>query len=135
MSSNITITFPDGNTRKVKKGISGLELAEQISKSFADGTHLLNTATLQEQGPVLYMLQEMQHDIDMVYNDEEMFSASECTKKELKEWVESLTSEHFQKIEKFFETMPKLQHTIKVVNPNTDKENTIVLEGLSDFFA
>ena len=73
--------------------------------------------------------------IDMVYNDEEMFSASECTKKELKEWVESLTSEHFQKIEKFFETMPKLQHTIKVVNPNTDKENTIVLEGLSDFFA
>ena len=73
--------------------------------------------------------------IDMVYNDEEMFSASECTKKELKEWVESLTSEHFQKIEKFFETMPKLQHTIKVINPNTKKENTIVLEGLSDFFA
>ena len=72
--------------------------------------------------------------IDMVYNDEEMFSASECTKKELKEWVESLTSEHFQKIEKFFETMPKLQHTIKVINPNTKKENTIVLEGLSDFF-
>ena len=73
--------------------------------------------------------------IDMVYNDKEMFSASECTKKELKEWVESLTSEHFQKIEKFFETMPKLQHTIKVLNPKTDKENTIVLEGLSDFFA
>ena len=73
--------------------------------------------------------------IDMVYNDEEMFSASECTKKELKEWVESLTSEHFQKIEKFFETMPKLQHTLKVINPKTKKENTIVLEGLSDFFA
>ena len=73
--------------------------------------------------------------IDMVYNDEEMFAASECTKKELKEWVESLTSEHFQKIEKFFETMPKLKHTLKVTNPKTKKENTIVLEGLSDFFA
>ena len=72
--------------------------------------------------------------IDMVYNDKEMFSASECTKKELKEWVESLTSEHFQKIEKFFETMPKLQHTLKVINPNTKKENTVVLEGLTDFF-
>ena len=73
--------------------------------------------------------------IDMVYNDEEMFTASECTKKELKEWVESLTSAQFAKIEKFFETMPKLQHTLKVVNPNTKKENTVVLEGLTDFFA
>lgn len=73
--------------------------------------------------------------IDMVYNDKDMFSASECTKKELKEWVESLTSAQFAKIEKFFETMPKLQHTLKVVNPNTKKENTVVLEGLTDFFA
>ena len=71
----------------------------------------------------------------MVYNDEEMFSASECTKKELKEWVESLTSEQFQKIEKFFDTMPKLKHTLKVTNPKTSKENTIELEGLTDFFA
>ena len=73
--------------------------------------------------------------IEMVYNDEEMFSAAECTKKELKEWVESLTSAQFAKIEKFFETMPKLQHTLKVVNPNTKKENTVILEGLTDFFA
>ena len=73
--------------------------------------------------------------IDMVYNNEEMFTAAECTKKELKEWVESLTSAQFAKIEKFFETMPKLQHTLKVVNPNTKKENTVVLEELTDFFA
>ena len=73
--------------------------------------------------------------IDMVYNEEEMFSASECTKKELKEWVESLTSAQFAKIEKFFQTMPKLQHTLEVVNPNTKKKNTVILEGLADFFA
>ena len=73
--------------------------------------------------------------IDMVYNDKDMFAASECTKKELKEWVESFTSAQFQKIEKFFETMPKLTHTLEVVNPNTKKKNTIVLEGLTDFFA
>jgi hypothetical protein len=71
----------------------------------------------------------------MVYNDEEMFAASDCTKKELKEWVESLTSQQFQKLEKFFETMPKLSHTLTVTNPNTKKENTVVLEGLADFFA
>ena len=72
--------------------------------------------------------------IDSVYNAEEVFAASECTKKELKEWVESLTSSQFAKIEGFFETMPKLTHTLEVTNPNTKKKNTIVLEGLTDFF-
>ena len=71
----------------------------------------------------------------MVYNDSDVFAASDCTKKELKEWVESLTSEQFKKIENFFETMPKLSHTIEVTNPKTKKKNTIVLEGLTDFFA
>ena len=73
--------------------------------------------------------------IEMVYNDEEMFAASDCTKKELKECVEALTSQQFQKLERFFETMPKLSHTVTVINPNTNKKNTVVLEGLADFFA
>ena len=73
--------------------------------------------------------------IEQVYNEEDMWSASECSKKELRDWVESLTSEQFKKIERFFETMPKLRHEIKVMNPNTKKENTVVLEGLSSFFA
>ena len=71
----------------------------------------------------------------MVYNDKDMFSASECTKKELKEWVESLTSAQFAKIEKFFETMPKLSYTLEVVNPNTKVVSDVVLEGLASFFA
>ena len=73
--------------------------------------------------------------IDMVYNEKDMFSAADCTKKELREWVEALTSKQFAKIETFFQTMPKLQHTLTVINPNTKKKNTVVLEGLADFFA
>ena len=72
--------------------------------------------------------------IDSVYNESDVFAASDCTKKELKEWVESLTSQQFQKIENFFETMPKLTHTLEVTNPKTKKKNTVVLEGLTDFF-
>ena len=72
--------------------------------------------------------------IDSFYNESDVFAASDCTKKELKEWVESLTSAQFQKIEEFFETMPKLTHTLEVTNPKTKKKNTVVLEGLTDFF-
>ncbi len=72
--------------------------------------------------------------IDSVYNDEDVWAASDCTKKELNDWVQSLTSAQFAKIEEFFDTMPKLKHTLEVINPNTKKKNTIELEGLTDFF-
>ena len=57
------------------------------------------------------------------------------TKKEMSEFLESMNSSQFKEIEKFFETMPKLSHTIKVTNPNTQVESEVVLEGLASFFA
>ena len=73
--------------------------------------------------------------IEMVYNNEDSWAAADCTKKELKDFVEQLSSKQFKEIEKFFETMPKLTHTVKVMNPNTKVESDIVLEGLASFFA
>ena len=72
--------------------------------------------------------------IESVYNAEECWMASDCTEKELISYVENLTPRQYKKIENFFKTMPKLSHTLTVVNPNTGKENSVVLEGLSDFF-
>jgi hypothetical protein len=73
--------------------------------------------------------------IEQIYSEEESWSSSDVTKKELKEFLEQLTSQQFKDIEKFFETMPKLSHTIKVTNPNTEVESEVVLEGLTSFFA
>ena len=73
--------------------------------------------------------------IEMVYDKEESWSASECSKKEVTEFVDQLNSKQFKEIEKFFETMPKLSHTVKVKNPNTNVESDVVLEGLASFFS
>ena len=72
--------------------------------------------------------------IDQVYSEEESWASEECTKKELTTFVESLNSNQFKKVEKFFETMPKLSHTVKVTNPNTNVESEIKIEGLQCFF-
>jgi hypothetical protein len=72
--------------------------------------------------------------IDMVFNADESWAAADCTKKELNDWIETLTSQQFQEVEKFFNTMPKLAHTFKVTNPNTEKESEVTLEGLTSFF-
>jgi len=72
--------------------------------------------------------------VEQIYNEEESWSASDCTKKEMVAFIEELSSKQFKEIEKFFETMPKLSHTIKVKNPKTEVESEVVLEGLSSFF-
>ena len=73
--------------------------------------------------------------IDKIYNAEEVWSTSDCTKKEIKDFLEQMNSLQFKEIENFFTTMPKLSHSIKFKNPKTSVENTVVLEGLSSFFA
>ena len=73
--------------------------------------------------------------IGKVYTEDEVWSTADCTKKEVKEFLESMNSSQFKDIEKFFETMPKLSHTVKVKNPVTDIESDVVLEGLASFFA
>ena len=72
--------------------------------------------------------------IDKIYNEDEVWVAGDCTKKEIKDFLESMNSAQFKQIEKFFETMPKLSHTIKVKNPKTKVESEVVLEGLASFF-
>jgi len=72
--------------------------------------------------------------IEQIYNAEEAWSASDSTQKELIEFLEQLGTKQFKEIEEFFNTMPKLSYTIKVINPNTKVENEVVLEGLSSFF-
>ena len=73
--------------------------------------------------------------IDKIYSEEEVWATEDCTKKELNEFLESMNSSQFKDIEKFFETMPKLSHKVKVTNPKTKVENEVVLEGLASFFA
>ena len=73
--------------------------------------------------------------IDIIYNEEESWEASDYSKDELDEFVEQMNTKQFKQIEKFFTTMPKLSHTIKVRNPNTKVESEVILEGLASFFS
>ena len=73
--------------------------------------------------------------IDKIYTEDDIWIAEDCTKKEITDFLESMNSSQFKDIEKFFETMPKLSHKVKIKNPNTKVQSEIVLEGLSSFFA
>ena len=73
--------------------------------------------------------------IDKLYSADEVWASEDCSKKEMSDFLEQLNSSQFKEIEKFFETMPKLSHTIKVTNPETKVKSDVTLEGLAAFFA
>ena len=72
--------------------------------------------------------------MDTVFTEEDAWEAKEFTSAERVKFVEQLNSKQYKKVENFFSTMPKLSHTIEVINPNTKEKSSIVLEGLADFF-
>ena len=99
-------------------------LTEFISSNFdADATNDVDTT--------MHMITSC---IDIIYNAEESWKASESTPKELEDFVEQLNTKQFKDIENFFNTMPKLSHKINVKNPKTEVESEVVLEGLASFF-
>jgi len=73
--------------------------------------------------------------IDYIYDGEQKYSSEDQTKEELQTFIESLTQGQFLKIQKFFDTMPKLEHTVEYTNPCNDEKQTFVLSTLADFFA
>jgi hypothetical protein len=101
---------------------------EQFIKNNFDFTAQESVSTIEKSFDIISSC------IESIFTAEEAWAASDVTKKELIEFIESMNAEQFKKIEKFFETMPKLSHTFTVVNPNTKVENEVTLEGLTSFF-
>jgi len=146
----IMVTCPDDGKTQVPTVINLDEIQVQIAKDHSRDIKLDDEYTMRMKYPSLdefiktnFSTGDINVDdtfklisscIDQVYSEDESWTSADCTKKELTEFVEQLNSKQFKDVEKFFETMPKLSHTVKVTNPNTEVENEIVLEGLQSFF-
>jgi hypothetical protein len=72
--------------------------------------------------------------IDQIFDGEDVYDSSTTSKKEFLEFVENLTNQQFEKIQKFFDESPKLEHKFTLTNPNTGVENEFAIAGLSSFF-
>ena len=86
------------------------------------------------QTAIDFSLEMMSKSIRQIFEGETVHERADFSDKELGEFLESLTTEQFGKLQNFFETMPRLSHTVEVINPNTKKKNKVTLEGLNSFF-
>ena len=146
----VMVTCPDDGKTQVPMSINIDSIKVQKSDNHNADIKLDDTYTLRMRYPSLnefiksnFNAEDIKVDdtfeliascVDQVYSEEESWTQEDCTKKELTNFIEQLNSAQFKEIEKFFDTMPKLAHTVKVTNPNTKVESEIVIEGLQSFF-
>ena len=148
----VNVTCPDDGQTKVEMVIDIDSIKIQKDSNHSNIIKLDDSLSVQMNYPSLDQFIETNFDtsnnsqvdeslnvimswIKQVYNEEEAWEASNCTKKELRDFVESMNSKQFKEVENFFETMPKLSHKVKVMNPNTKVESEVVIEGLASFFS
>ena len=128
--NEVKVQVEDGHTNKIELTDSmGIIMTYPNIDSFSDnGIQNINASN---------MLDVIGTCILQIYEDkgEKVYEAKDQTKKELVEFIEQLNTKQFQDVQKFFDTMPRLKHTIKVKNPKTKKTSDVTLSGLNDFFA
>ena len=128
--NEVKVQVGDDHTNKIELGNGmGMIMKYPTIDSFSEsGIQDINASN---------MLEVIGTCILQIYEDEgkKVYEQKDQTQKELSEFIEQLTTGQFKDVQKFFDTMPKLKHTIKITNPKTKKENEITLIGLNDFFA
>ena len=147
---DVMVTCPDDGETQVPATINLDEIKVQIDAKHSRDIKLDDDYTLRMKYPSMEEFVKTNFDstnisvddtfkliascIEQVYSEEESWAGTDCTKKELSEFVESLSSKQFKDVEEFFDTMPKLSHKMTVTNPKTQVESEVNLEGLQSFF-
>ena len=126
--TTVDVQITEGHTNKIElTDEMGMILQYPTLDSFTDSTTVINASN---------MLDVIASCVSQIYDKkgEDVYDAKDSTKQEIVDFLESLNSKQFLEIQKFFDTMPKLTHTVNIENPETKVKSDITLTGLNDFF-
>ena len=126
--TTVNVQITEGHTNKIElTDEMGMIMQYPTLDSFTDSTTVINASN---------MLDVIASCVSQIYDKkgEDVYDAKDSTKQEIVDFLESLNSKQFLEIQKFFDTMPKLTHTVNIENPETKVKSDIILTGLNDFF-
>ena len=143
----LTLTCPDDEKTKVQHKVNLDEIVVQIKDEHTNQIHLTDDIKINFRYPLLSDMINMPDNItqtqtifhfltnciESIEDGDVVHNKVDITKKELDDFIDSFTGEQFENVTNFFESMPKLRHTIEITNPNTKVNHEIVLEGLESF--
>ena len=125
--TDVNVIFPKGHDNKIMlTDTLGVIMRYPSFDGFVQGQFTNN-----KEFDVIKVIAES---IDQIFEGEEVYDESTTSKYDFVHFVEGLTNPQLEKIQEFFETAPRLEHSFKVTNPNTGKESDYTLRGLASFF-
>ena len=126
--TTVDVQITEGHTNKIElTDEMGMIMTYPTLDSFTDSTTVINASN---------MLDVIASCVAQIYDKkgEDVYDAKDSTKQEIVDFIESLNSKQFKEIQNFFDTSPKLTHTVTIENPKTKVKSDITLTGLNDFF-
>ena len=145
---DINLICPDDNETTVKKSVNLEDIGVNMKVGHTNEIKINDSIKVIMRYPTLNDLSDMDADMKMskdafkmikrcvheIYDGEKVYNKIDISEKELDEFIDSLTTDQFEKVTDFFDTMPKVQHSVEVTNPKTKKKSKVVIEGIQSFF-
>ena len=144
----LNLTCPDDNETQVPYELNLEDVSVTMDEEHTTAVEIGNDVTIHFRYPYLkdmigipagitneteksfYILNNC---IDSIHYGDDVYNRVDLSDKDVNEFVDQLTTEQFEKVMVFFNTMPKVRHSITIVNPNTKAKSEVVLEGLESF--
>ena len=145
---DLNLLCPDDNETRVSKSINLEDIGVNMEVGHTNEINITDKIKMVMRYPTLndvtdivgetddiedlfLMIRQCVHEI---HDGEKVYNKVDMSDSELKDFIESLTTEQFENLNKFFDTMPKVQHSVEVTNPKTKKKGEIIIEGIQSFF-
>ena len=145
---DLNLLCPDDNETRVSKTINLEDINVNMKVGHTNQVEITDSIKMVMRYPTLDDLTEISSEMDKsedifslikrcvheIHDGEKVYNRVDMSSSELEEFIDSLTGEQFEKLSDFFETMPKVQHSVEVTNPKTKKKGEVVIEGIQSFF-
>jgi hypothetical protein len=145
---DLNLLCPDDNETRVNKTINLEEIGVNMKVGHTNEISITDKIKMVMRYPTLNDMTDVDDDlggigdvfsmikrcVHEIHDGEKVYNKIDMSDSELDEFIDSLTGEQFEKVGGFFETMPKVQHSIEVTNPKTKKKGEVVIEGIQSFF-
>jgi hypothetical protein len=145
---DLSLLCPDDNETRVNKSINLEEIGVNMKVDHTNEINITDNIKIVMRYPTLNDMTDITTDandvedvfslikrcVHEIHDGEKVYNKVDMSNSELEEFVDSLTADQFGELTKFFETMPKVQHSVEVTNPKTKKKGEVVIEGIQSFF-
>ena len=145
---DLSLLCPDDNETRVNKSINLEEIGVNMKVDHTNEINITDNIKIVMRYPTLNDMTDITADandvedvfslikrcVHEIHDEEKVYNKVDMSNSELEEFVDSLTADQFGELTKFFETMPKVQHSVEVTNPKTKKKGEVVIEGIQSFF-